>query len=193
MLFYHGKREKPSRGAKRRSLVLLLSLVLILTAAVGGTLAFLIADSGPVTNTFTPGEVETTIEETVSGDTKSDVKVKNTGSVDAYIRAAIVINWVDGSGNVLAAAPVAGTDYTLTMGTSGWTKGSDGYWYYAQPVAANGSTAELIDTCAVNRVIDGADHLEVTVLAQAIQADPAEAVKEAWDVTVADNGTISAN
>ncbi|MBQ8648189.1 MAG: hypothetical protein IJ484_08615, partial [Oscillospiraceae bacterium] len=43
---------------------LLLALVLMIGCAIGGTLAWLIADTGPVTNTFTYGNIDLTLDET---------------------------------------------------------------------------------------------------------------------------------
>ena len=100
MMFYHGKRARKRPLA--RPVLLALSLVLVLGLSVGGTLAYLVTSTGPVTNTFTPGEVKTEIKEEFANDIKENVYVTNTGTVDAYIRAQIVINWVDKDGNMVA-------------------------------------------------------------------------------------------
>ena len=49
---------------KRRTLALLCAVVMVVGMAIGGTLAWLVADSGPVTNTFTVGDVNILLEET---------------------------------------------------------------------------------------------------------------------------------
>lgn len=49
---------------KRRTLALLCAVVMVVGMAIGGTLAWLVADSGPVTNTFTVGDVNISLEET---------------------------------------------------------------------------------------------------------------------------------
>lgn len=172
MMFYHGKRARKRTLA--RPVLLALSLVLVLGLSVGGTLAYLVTSTGPVTNTFTPGEVKTEIEEQFKDDIKENVKVKNTGTVDAYIRAQIVINWVDEDGNIVAD-PGEDAKYDLDMGSNKWQKEADGFWYYTEKVGAGGKTENLIDRCVVTTPADAGVGLQVTILSQAIQAEPEQA------------------
>ena len=57
---------------KKKTLALLLALVLVFGAAVGGTIAYLTDTTDPVTNTFTVGKVDITLTETFNTDTNSD-------------------------------------------------------------------------------------------------------------------------
>ncbi len=59
---------------KKRTLALLLALVLVFGAAVGGTIAYLTDTTDPVTNTFTVGKVDITLTETFNTDTNNDQK-----------------------------------------------------------------------------------------------------------------------
>lgn len=190
MMFYRGKRARKRTLA--RPVLLALSLVLVLGLSVGGTLAYLVTSTGPVTNTFTPGEVKTHIEEEFDGAIKEDVYVTNTGTVDAYIRAQIVINWVDGEGNIVAD-PGVGADYELLMGSSKWKKGADGFWYYTEKVEAGGETENLINRCEVITEADAGVGLQVTILSQAIQAEPDDAIEEAWGVTISEGAVTPAS
>ena len=165
-----------------------LALALVLTLSVGGTIAYLITDTGPVTNTFTPGNVACEVIEKFNGTTKSDVKIENTGNTDAYIRAAIVINWQDDNGNVVAE-PVLENDYTMTLGT-GWTP-KNGYYYCTAADAQNQTkTSQLIVSCAPKGTPKY--HLSVSVLAQAIQAEPNTAVTDAWGDNLPELAVIKA-
>ena len=71
----------------RKGIVLLIALALLLICAVGGTVAYLSVGTGPVTNTFTPAELDTVIVEdfgeTYDGVLKSSIKVQNNGNIDA--------------------------------------------------------------------------------------------------------------
>ena len=165
----------------RKAPVALVAILVLLCCAVAGTVAFLIDSTGPVTNTFTPASVTTQVEEEFNGTTKSDVKIKNTGNTDAFIRAAIVVNWADQDGNVYPVGPAAGTDYSIGIGT-GWTARNDGYYYYNTSVAETASTTVLINTCEPTGVCPGGEQykLQVTILADAIQSSPASAAQEAW-------------
>ena len=86
------------RVMKTKKTVALVALLVLLCCTVAGTVAYLVTSTDPVTNTFTPASVTTEVEEEFDGTTKSDVQIKNTGDIDAYIRAAIIINWADKQG-----------------------------------------------------------------------------------------------
>ncbi|MCQ2603698.1 MAG: hypothetical protein MJ215_01445, partial [Spirochaetia bacterium] len=81
----------------------------------------------------------TGIEDKVDGMVKSDVVIKNTGTVREYIRATITANWYDAEGNIVAPWSVDSTgkcsqgEFTGLTGT-GWILGADGYYYYTYPV-----------------------------------------------------------
>lgn len=167
----------------KRSGILLAAVIVLLAGAVGGTWAFLVAQSGPVQNDFTYAHVSCTVDEKFENGVKSEVKIQNTGDISAYIRARIVVTWKDASGNV-SAVPVKDSDYTMTMGT-GWTKGTGDYWYCNTAVNPNGFTPVLITECkkTTNANAPEGYNLSVEILADAIQSEPASAVTEAWDYT----------
>ncbi len=165
----------------KRSGILLAAVIVLLAGAVGGTWAFLVAQSEPVQNNFTYAHVSCTIDEKFENGVKSDVKIQNTGDIPAYIRARIVVTWKDASGKV-SAVPVKDSDYTMTMGT-GWTKGTDGYWYCNTAVDAGGETPVLITKCEKKGNAPKDYNLSVEILADAIQSEPASAVTEAWGNT----------
>ncbi len=57
---------------KKKTLALLLALVLVFGAAVGGTIAYLTDTTDPIANTFTVGKVDITLTETFNTDTNND-------------------------------------------------------------------------------------------------------------------------
>lgn len=175
----------------KRSGILLAAVIVLLAGAVGGTWAFLVAQSEPVQNNFTYAHVSCRIDETFDGVTKSNVKIENTGDISAYIRARIVVTWKDASGNVSAAVPVKDKDYTIAFNETNWVHRDD-YWYCKTAIGVKEFTPALISNCAkieTAEVPEGYD-LSVEILADAIQSEPASAVKEAWNVTVDANGNI---
>lgn len=179
---YRGKRIKKLSHMSKRAVLLVLSLVMILSVSVGGTLAYLIAQSETRTNVFEPGDVTTTTDEKFNPDgSKSEVSISTKGSnVDTYVRAKIVVTWVDKDGNVLAQEPLKGTDYTITINADGWMQGDDGFWYCREVVKAGKETPELISSCAPIKNMGPVDaQLQVTILSQAIQASD-QAIKDAW-------------
>ena len=159
---------------KKTKRILLLALVVaILACGVGGTIAYLITNTGSVVNTFPPAYVTSQVNEDFNngGTTKSNVTITNTGNVSAYIRAAIVITWQDADDNTMPAQPVAGKDYTLSINAADWTQ-EDGYYFYKEAVAAGGTTSNLINSCSpiYTNYTDGRK-LCVEVIGSAIQAE----------------------
>ena len=182
--------EKRSRAKK--PLAALVALVLILGAVVGGTLAYLAARTDAIVNTFNPAKVDITVDENFNGKTKENVKITNTGDTDVYIRATYVVTWKDAAENVYPEQPQPGVDYTISLNLEqGWFC-YNGYYYYTAPVAPHASTGVLIDLCTpvAGRAPEGYT-LSVNVLASAIQSVPAEAVGQAWGVSIAP-GSVTA-
>lgn len=177
------------RIARRKALLPCLTL-LLLTSALGGTFAWLADRPTPLSNRFQPAQVSCQVQEQFDGQTKSDVKVQNTSDIPAYLRVALVANWVDDAGNVSATAPEL--DSVLELNLTNWRLGADGYYYYPDPIAPGEVTAVLVEECAdQNQAAPAGYRLRLQVLAEAIQADPPRAVEEAWTVTVQDNGSIA--
>lgn len=186
--------KNAAHGGAKRSLVLVVSVLALVLAVAGGTLAWLTANSGPVTNTFTPAQVTCEVDETFQNNVKSAVSIKNTSNIDAYIRAYVVVTWKDAQGNVYGM-PVKDTDYNISYDLgNGWEKGSDGYYYFTKPVGVDKTTSELIKTCApvADKAPAGYD-LSVEIIAEAIQSQPTTTVISVWEpVTKVDaNGTLT--
>ena len=173
-------------GSGGRKTALILSLCLIFALAVGTTFALLKANTAPVENTFTAAKSGTDIVEKLDGSQKTSIAVKNTGTAVSYVRVKLVMNWVDESGNV-SAEPV---NITPSI-TADWFE-QDGIYYYKMPVAAKGETTNLLQTPITQDAAPEGYHLEVTVLAESIQAAPSKAVEGAWTaVKVGSDGSLT--
>ena len=59
------------------------------------------------------------------------------------------------------------------------------------PVAAKGETTNLLQTPITQDAAPEGYHLEVTVLAESIQAAPSKAVTDSWGVRVDSNGYLT--
>ena len=168
------------RTAKSSALIIALALILVL--AVGGTVAYIFTQTGPVINTFTPADAKITVDEETSDNQKTSITVVNNSTgVPVYIRVALVANMIDKDKNVTGAASVP----EFKPGEN-WLEGSDGYYYYTEPVPVDGSTGNLLKA-----PMELSENMQVVVLADAIQAEPTTAVTQAWEVTVDSNGSIS--
>ena len=175
MKFISSNGSHARRTAKSSALIIALALILVL--AVGGTVAYIFTQTDPVINTFTPSEAKITITEETNDNQKTEITVKNTSTgVPVYIRVALVANMIDKDENVTGAASVP----TFTLGKD-WIKGSDGYYYYTEPVPVGQSTGNLLKA-----PMELSENMQVVVLADAIQAVPKQAVIDAWGQTIAD-------
>lgn len=118
-----GKYETPyvaKRNSSKKALAMMLSLVLVIGCVVGGTLAWLTANSDPITNTFTESNIDITLSEnnpanrtaqmipgwtitknpevTVAADSEDcwlfvKITESTTPDLDAYISYAIADGW----------------------------------------------------------------------------------------------------
>ena len=187
----HAKANNKPRIRMNKLAILFIAVVMLIGAVVGSTVAFLVTKTAPVENKFTYANVTCAVAETFTpgGTTKNDVKIQNTGTTDAYIRATYVVSWLNKDGSI---APVPqGTipnGYTLSISENpnkAWTKGTDGYFYYLTPVAPGGLTDGSLVNCTVTypQGVEPEYILSVEILATAVQSTPAKAVQEAWGVT----------
>ena len=185
--------RKPKRSVK--PFLIAFCVCILSCAAVSGSLAWLISTPEPVVNEFTPGEVTIQVDEKFDGSTKSNVRIKNTGNVPAYIRVALIPAWVDDEGNI-AAKPASLNDCTITWGEDGngyeadWFIGSDGFYYCKTFINPDKSTPILIKSCTVKG--EGHEYdFELQVIASAVQSLPTSTVGEVWPVVVGTDGTLA--
>lgn len=164
---------------RRKSITLAILVVLLLTFAVSGTIAYITTKTDPVKNVFTPAKVDTEIEEEFKNNVKSSIKIVNNSNIPVFVRVAIVGNWVDADDNIVK--PWEGTvDYD----ESTWTL-KDGYYYYNTAIAAQNTTDDtdkttnLLENPIKTTSNDGLT-LVVTVIHQSIQSEPTSAAEEAW-------------
>ena len=196
---YHGKHMKKTK----KPAALLVSLALVLGIVVTGTIAFLATNTGPVVNTFTPTKLSVDVEEDIENGVKRNVAVKNTGDVDAYVRAMVVFSWVNEKGEVLGEAVDAG-DYTIEWMPdkdgvqNGWVK-SGNYYYFTKKVGSQAETDVLFTDCApVAANVPEGYSLSVEILAQTIQADGEDEkgnkpIELAWGVDIVDGKVVPAS
>lgn len=183
----HTKKQIQQNGKKLsgKAGALLISLLVILTVTVSGTLAFLVTHTEGVTNTFTPSQVSCEVRENFDGTTKSSVNVTNNSDIDAYIRVKLVTYRVNTDGDHIGGTAEIPA---FTPGT-GWAEHGD-YYYYKKPVAPGKKPeAALIDSITLVGSYSDADGGKqvIEVMAEAIQAkgvaaDGTKAVVKAWGV-----------
>jgi len=200
---YRGKRVKPA-AIHKKTLWLLVSLALLLTVTVGGTIAFLVQETGELENEFELEEISTAVVNNAGA-----VSIQNTGDHRAaYIRAKVIANWVkeeDGAPTaaVYGSAPEAGVDKDYSFDffdpENKWVEypADSGTFYYCEPVQAKASTSVLFSGLTVRAEAPAGYKLSVEVIAQAIQADGTDSngkkpVELAWGVDIAEGSVNDA-
>ena len=173
---------------------LVICLILLLMISVGGTIAFVVTHTSEIRNTFTESVVKCEVDETFKDNVKSNVSIKNTGDTTAYIRAFVNVTWMNESGQVASVSPKS-TDYMIEYSTSGWLKGSDGYYYYSLPVQPNDKTAVLINSCRLLETASAPDgyYLSVEIVCSSIQSTPVSVVSNIWHVQLSGDEIVEVN
>lgn len=193
---YEGKHGKPQAQPvsarprrKGRATAMLLATVMLFALAVGGTIAWLTDKDSPITNTFNPSKVTCEVEENFDGKVKSDVNVKNTGDIDAFIRVKLVTYRTNDEGKHIGGTAELPQ---FTLGEN-WVKYGDYYYYTLSVAPGEMPKTNLTDSMTLTESYNDADggHQSIDVMAEAIQSVPAEAVGQAWRVSIAP-GSVTA-
>ena len=183
------KRRRKSTASKKR-IVLAITIVLLLSVGVMGTLMYLATKTDTVTNTFEAVNVTCEVQESFDGTVKKDVNVENTSNIDAYLRIKLVTYRVNDNGSKIGGTA---TIPSFALG-DGWFE-KDGFYYYRNPVAPGETpAADLIGSDGITLKsyadADGGRQV-IEVIAEAIQTEPADVVSEKWNVTVDADGVLS--
>ena len=90
----HMKKGGRTGTRMNRTAILLIAMILLISTAVGTTVAFLMTNTEPVESSFEYARVSCEATESLGKNASRYVQVKNTGTVNAYIRATYVVNWL---------------------------------------------------------------------------------------------------
>ncbi len=187
---FESERKTPAKHARKRTskrsgsrlAAMTVATVLLLALTIGGTVAWLTSKTNDITNTFTPSHVTCEVQENFNGTVKTNVTVKNTSDISAYIRVKLVTYRTNADGK-----HIGGTATVPTFAPGdGWVKYGD-YYYYTKPVAPDETPENaLIKSIQLESGYTDADggHQSIDVMAEAIQSQPAQAVGEAWGVSI---------
>ena len=168
----------------KKSILLAVLVVVLLTFSVSGTIAWLTTSTKPIENTFTPATVDTVINEEFDKVTgyKELITVTNkdeSTNVPVYVRVRLVANWVNEEGEIVKSETISPT-YNQTN----WTKSGE-YYYYNSKLAVGATTENLLAE-DITQPTDGPtdESLQIVVLHQSIQAEGgAVASATNWTIT----------
>lgn len=171
---------------KRTIKTVILLLVFLLILFCGTTFALMLRQTDFLNNQLEAAKVTCAVAETFEDNTKTSIAVRNTGTIDAYLRVRLVSYWVDSKGKIVSKP----SQPPAVSPANGWIEGSDNTYYYPNPIAPGDATQNLLGTAITLIAEDGYQQV-VEVFADAIQSKPVHAVTDSWGVTIA-NGKISA-
>ena len=186
---YKGKHLNGENKTFRKATTVVISVLLLVTVMIGGTIAFLITATNPVVNKFTPSQVSCSVTENFDGTKKTNVNVTNTSDIKAYIRVKLVTYRVNEQGQHIGGVAEIPA---FTPGEN-WVKNGE-YYYYKLPVDPGAEpAADLIDSNGIQLKgtyadVDGGKQV-IEVMAEAIQADGVDAkgnkpIELAWGVDI---------
>ena len=164
-----GKYEsRKRRTVSSRAFVVLLALVLILGVAAGSTVAWLVAKTDPVVNTFTYGDINITLTETKPENKQAtiipgvDIEKNPKVTVKAGSEACWLFVKVEKAGDFVADKVTYAID-------DGWTAlESQSGVYYREVPAANADTEFYV---LKNNTITVSDQLTKTEIQNLAEAD----------------------
>ena len=196
-----GKHCIKSRFTGTKPIILSVALVLVLCSIVGGTVAWLIADTEPVINTFTYGDINITLEETdTNKDGDNDPNTNNYpmvpgNSIEKDPKVTFKANSEDAWLFVKLENTSNFDDFLTYVIADGWTglSGVDGVYYRSVDKADTDAEFYVIKDNTVNvkgevtkemlNALDanGADNYpKLTITAYAVQRDNISDEADAW-------------
>ena len=157
-------KKKNAASLRKRKLALALSLVLILGAAIGGTMAYF-TDNSLSGTSFSVGQVSCSVSQE-----GNRYIVTNEGNVPVYVRAAVVVNWVNENGVIQWTKPMP----DIRFENSAW-KEVDGYYYFQSVLDAKSTVNG--PSVTVSEIPPTGFSPKIQFLVEAIQQGAAQ---EAW-------------
>ena len=199
------------KNNSKKLIALLVAVMLLIGCAVGGTIAWLMAETKPVVNTFTAGDINIKLEEpnyVAANDNKlvpggkiakdPTVTVLE-GSEPCYVRVWMIISWSDDADNRFEGTEANGW---FNFGSK-WKGGKGDYYvdnveatlvniyefrYEGKVDALNGDvqldplfTEITVPGYLTGDKYDSIDTSSVTVIAQAVQAEGFDNADAAFD------------
>lgn len=169
--------------------------ILLSVLAIGSTLAYLSSKDEPIKNEFLPSIISCEIYEEFDKENgiKRNINVKNTGNIDAYIRIKLVPYRINEKDEHIGGY----SNEPYFMLNDDW-KEYNGYYYYLKKIGPNEyAENSLTDYMKLVYSYDYEDYGDggrqaIDIMAEAIQALPENALKEAWGegFSISEDGTL---
>ncbi len=198
--------HKEEKRYGKKALILVSALTMAMTATVGGTVAWLVAESDAVVNTFTYGDIDITLEETDTNTNPGDESDQGDGDNDPNTNTYEMVPGtkitkdptitVEGDSEacwlfVELAESDNFEDFMTYEMAAGWEKLEDGVWYRQTAYSAEDqpfgvlknnevSVKDEITKDDLNALDADASYPTLTVTAYAVQLEGFATAADAW-------------
>lgn len=181
------KNHANRHSVSSKAFAAVLALVLVLGCALGGTVAWLVAESGPVTNTFTYGDINITLTETTGSSYKIIPGVDITKNPKVTVKANSEACWLFVKVEKAGTFVEGKVTYSIA---DGWTPltGHDGVYYREVGAVTadtgfsilNGNVVKVSDTLTKEDIKNITTKPTLTFTAYAVQKDGIADAATAW-------------
>ncbi|MDD6102122.1 MAG: hypothetical protein PUB67_03345 [Clostridiales bacterium] len=120
----------------------LIIIFILAFMSVGIVAAYMLREQ-TVDNKFTPAVYSCEAVEVFNNNTKSEIKVKNTGNVAGYVRVKLITYWVDSDGNNVG---VPSEDLSIDINEPDHWSRIDDTFYYDVKVEPGSMSPNLLGT-----------------------------------------------
>lgn len=153
-----------------KKVIVALSIILLISIMIaGGSMAWFTSSPEEEISDFKMG----TVEVEVIKSSLEDVKVKNIGTSESYVRVRVIPRWNKSSLSV--------SNVSINFSSNNWTsKQLDGYYYYKYPLKTNDMTKGLIDSVRFGTLTEG---YEDAVFTLKVVAEGVQTANDAWKNT----------
>lgn len=133
--------EKRTLDGRKKSVALLISIILALAALVGSTVSYFTDTSGSISSIVAFPYVPVRVEPNPGPDGPT-LSIYNESPLHrAYVRVKFEVVWTNGNET---SAATEGVDYDFNIYSGGiasdWVRAADGFWYYISPIDTSTET-----------------------------------------------------
>ena len=154
-----------------KPIILLISIIVVLCLAIGGTFAYIVATDDPVSITFVPPIIQGTL-----GESNGTFTVLSNSNINVYARIIIKANWVK-DGAIYTDTPITESDYFVAFDPTYWTQIGNCY-YYNSELEPNERTIGL--TVVQTGVAPEGCEFHVEASAEVLPSQSTDAVYNSW-------------
>lgn len=166
--------------------ILIVVIVICIIGCMGVSLAYMFKELSPKTASFEKAMITCSTNVLSDNHQINSISVTNTGNTKAFVRIHLSVHMENNDNQIVGA--FTSMPY-ITYDTNNWIKDGDTY-YYRYALNPGDTTHAFLQTAIVlsgTSFNNAPAHQTLDILAEAVQAEPANAIEETWGKTATDN------